>query len=328
MCRSRVSWIAVATLILLGGWPLVAACAQDGASHEFGEHNWELTSYLKGTTSQVRDRLNSEVERLTARVKGAQRELDDARSDVKSDEKAAVARVKKTSPYVQNETEMKKAQGDLEQARAGGTPQQRVDASSRFNKHRLALEKMEREAVLNDKTLDQDHRRVRELEKDLARFNDSLAKATKWRQELLDAIRVGFCIKGPVKTNSHGTLGKVMVKKIIDPHKAVVLYDAPELLDRGKDHEEIATFSAKIQTLELTVSGIDASGMKAGEPTYLDQNFVITKSGEEGNETYTARAKPSDVDELFAAIVPLRDEPAEEGAKASTTTRPSKASPF
>ncbi|MDB5305162.1 MAG: hypothetical protein JWM97_2711 [Phycisphaerales bacterium] len=302
-------WIVSA----LAGMLCCATAARAADDAAFDDKQWELTPYLKGTAPHIRDLLNGEAERITGRIKTTEQKIVEAKNDCKADEEASIERARKSPAYQKAAAETKKAEEDLAAARKSGSASDRLDASSRFNKGRLAMETIEHEAVTTNTTLDEDRHRLYLLEKDLKRYRETLDKATKWREHLLEATRNGFCIKGPVKPDSKGILGKVTVKKVIDKETALVEYDAPELLAQGKDKEGIQTYSARYSRLKVLATGIDTKGMKAGETTFLDHTFIITKIEDdevEGKE-YVASPHPSEADKLLDLIIPLRTASAE-----------------
>jgi hypothetical protein len=301
----RSVWVVSA----LAGMLCVASAARatnDDAALD--QKQWELTPYLKGTAPQIRDLLNGEVERITGRIKSTEQKIAEGKNDCKADEDATLERVHKSAAYQKAAAETKKAEEDLAEARKSGSSSDRLEASSRFNKGRVAMEKLEHGALTTNTTLDEDRHRVSELEKDLKRYRQTLDKANKWRDELLQATRNGFCIKAPVKPDSKGILGKVTVKKVVEKGTALVEYEAPELLAQEKDDEGMKIFHARFSKIKVLVSGIDTKGMKAGATVYLDRTFVIKSIEDdeiEGKE-YVASPLPSDTDKLLDTIVPLR----------------------
>jgi hypothetical protein len=308
--RFTMRGIWVVTVMAGVLWCAGAARAADDSGDQ---KQWELTPYLKGTAPQIRDLLNGEVERITGRIADTERKIAEGKDDCAADEKASADRVHKSAAYQKAAADTKKAEEDLAEARKSGTSSDRLDASSRFNKGRLLMETLEHDAVVKNTTLDEDRHRVYELEKDLKRYHETLDKATKWREHLLEATRNGFCLKGPVKPDSKGILGKVTVKKVIDKNTVLVEYEAPELLEQGKDSEGIQTYSARFSKIKVLASGIDTKGMKAGETTYIDHTLVVTKIADdeaEGKE-YVASPMPSDADKLLDLIIPLKTAAAE-----------------
>src|SRR5579862_6399766 len=134
---------------LLAGGPVLAADAPDATAPSKTEpdkmetHGWELTPYLKGTSSDIRDKMNGEVERLAVKVRETEAAIKQGNIDCDNDEKEALAKLHKSAPYIQAAAERDKAAADLETARKSGTAQDRLNASAKFNKARAAVEAME-----------------------------------------------------------------------------------------------------------------------------------------------------------------------------------------
>lgn len=298
--------------------PAVSAPPGDAGGKE-----WELTSYLKGTAPQIRDKLNGEMERLIVKIRETRAIIKKYNDDSIADEKAAIEAVHKSDAYKQATDEKANAEQALDAARKGGSSQEKLDASSRFNKARMAVEKMEHDAVTNCQPLSQDRHHAYESQGDLKRYTEALDKATAWREELLDAIRTTFSLQGPHLHGNErnplehlegakGTLPKVTVAKIVDGSHAVVDY---ELISLDMDHplkekEEIKIFNGISTRVKILVSGIDTSKMKQGDKTNLDHTFVVEgrRHSEIQGTIFLAGPSPSEVDALFDAIVPLREQ--------------------
>lgn len=269
---------------------------------------WEFTPYLTGSTASVRDKLNGEVERLMMKIHDTQEQVRITNSAMAADEKKAVDKLHKSLDYRTALAEKDKAAADMEAARKGGSSSDRMDASSRFNHARLAIEKMERDAMSSSTALAQDRLHSGELQKDLRRFNEALAKAKKWRDELLDSIRNAFCLRSPLRKGSKGILPRATVVKILGGHEAIFDYDAIELMSRGKDVEGIQSFTVRSHPIRIDVKGIETAGMKEGQPYDVD-HVVEVEGAKPGNEmiVYIAHPSPGEADDLFAQLVPIRE---------------------
>lgn len=300
--------------------PCVLVCARIGFAQAAAPENadafnskvWELTSYLKGTPTQIRDRLNGEVERLRAKVQETHQNIRESRADSLRDQQACVDKLHATPAYQQLAAQEKQAKADLDQARANGSPTDRIEASSRYNKLRTAVQKLDSGAVNHCKEMDADLKRLHEYESNLKRYNTALDTATQWRQGLLRAIRNGFCMKGPLKVGSSGVLPEAKVLKVVGPHSALLFYKAPQLLKQGKEEEGVQTFSAIEWKVKLLVTGIDTKNLKVDQTIPLDHNLVVTKSEDDEKEgqIYDAKAAPTDIDRLLQTIVPLKSDSA------------------
>jgi hypothetical protein len=277
----------------------------------FSGREWELTPYLKGTAPQIRDKMNGEMERLIAKIKETQESIRIGNADAQSDEKLALDKLHKNPVYQKAAAEKAAAEADLETARKGGSAQDRMDASSRFNKARLAIETMEHDAVANNEALSRDHHAVFDAQKDLKRYTDALTKATAWRDQLLDATRNGFMLRGPLAEGSKGTLPRVTVEKVVGSDAAMVGFDLItfDMSKPPKDHEGIKEFPATKARIHVLVTGIDVSKLKAADKLSFDRVFVVraVKKDAQNGTVYEVKPFPADADKLFEMIVPLRD---------------------
>lgn len=287
-----------------------AGSPADSDIDPFNGHEWELTPYLKGTAPRIRESLNGESERLIVKINEADHAMRQGKLDSENDEKAALDKTRKSPVYVQTAANRTKAEADLETARKSGTPEERLEASSRFNKLRMAIDKMEHDAVANSQELSQDRHNVFNAEKDQKRYTESLTKALAWRAELLDATRNGFMLKGPLTEGSKGTLPRITIEKIIDSTHMMVGFDLItfDMSRPGKDKEGIKVFPASKERIHVLVSQLPTAGMKIGDKLSLDRVFIVegTKHDESDGTVYLVRPLPSDADKLFEMIVPLR----------------------
>jgi hypothetical protein len=302
----------IALLLLL---PTIARAqtpdAPPAPTDDFSSHEWELTDYLKGTPDHIRQTLNVDTERLIRTVKETQAAIKQGTLDCQDDEKRALDAVHKSAVYQQTAAEKASAEADLATARKSGTAEDRLDASSRFNKARFALEKMDHDAVANCEPLLQDQRALFEAKKNLKNFTEALDKAIAWRNELLDATRNGFMFKGPVVDGSKGTLPRITIEKVVADDQVLAGYDllTYDMDHPQKDKEGIKVFPATKARVHVLITGIDAKDLKAGEKTNLDRVFVLDekKQDEKKAPIYVVKPYPCDADRLFETIVPLRE---------------------
>lgn len=294
-------WIHQGMLAVWLGLAAPLVCAADAPKG--ADHVWDLTDYLKGTPAQIRDKLNGEVNRLADRLNEARMRQKAADAAIAADTQSAMAQLRQSAEYQQATAEQKQAQSDLDAARKGGSAEDRVAASSRFNKLRDHLAKLERDALANSADLAQDRKRSADLGADVRSLKLSLEKAEKWRNELVDAARNGFRLKSPVREGSNGTLPHVIVRQVVDPHHALVEYQALQIEKTAGQAEGMSTATATLHTITVLVPDLDTAAMKAGESLNLDQNYAIERRdrAEEGL-IYVARREPADVDALFAAL--------------------------
>ena len=303
--------VSVFPVVALAVGPSTAPQTETGVPDVSDRHVWELTPYLKGNSSEIRELLNGEVERLAARVRETDAAIKRENIDWANDERDALARMHKTPAYVKAAADKAKAEADLETARKSGTTQDRLEASSHFNKLKQVLETFDHDAIVKSEDVSRDRQAVAEAQKELKRYNESLDKAVIWRSELLNDTRNGFMLKAPIVDGSKGTLPRVTVQKVIDGAHVIIEFDALTIDTSrpGKDIEGIKVFSATKSKVLLLVSGVDTNGLTKDDQTNFDRNFVIngTTAGDRGEVIFKADPSPEDVDTLFRTIVPLRE---------------------
>jgi len=280
------------------------------------EHVWELNSYLHGTTSEVRDLLNGEVERFLALKADRQRKIDEQTRFIESAERAVLAEVHATEAYRAHLAERDAAEKAMQALGAGGEVQARMQASSRFNKARLAMEGMEKRAMRNDAVLTRARTDLIDRQDDLQRIEPALATAQAWRDELLSAMRDTYRLRYPLRPGDTGTLGRVTPSEITGPDSLVIVYNAAEFMELVQDAQQgegIKTYSVLNHLVRMEVRGIDTSDMKPGEETFIDRTFrvdAVTSSRRHGLTCTVSRTETTEEDKLFEAVVPLRVDPA------------------
>jgi hypothetical protein len=301
--------IAFPALLLAADPP--DSAPSDASPNSIAPHAWELTPYLKGTSAEIRDKMNGEVERLAVKVRETEAAIKQENIDCTNDEKEILAKVHKSEAYRQAAAEANKAAADLEVARKSGSSQDRLTASARSNKAKAVLDTFDHDALVKSDDLTRDRHALADSQKNLKRFNESLDKAVVWRNELLDDTRNGFMMKAPLVDGARGTLPKVTVQKVVDDKHVIVEFEAltVDTDHPGKDIEGIKVYTVTKSTELLLVSGVDTKGLKKDDRTNFDRNFVIKGStlSETGQTIHKALLAPEDSDDLFEKIVNLRE---------------------
>jgi hypothetical protein len=308
--------VVLALFVGAPGSKALAEPAQDtaagpGSSNPADLHVWELTDYLKGTAPKIRDQVNGELERLTAKQKALKRACEGFDSAILAEQAAVTKAVLKSDAYQKLYGERNQAEADLKTARASGTAQEKLDASSHFNHVRSALEKMVSDAVANDAKIPQLLKDKLEDEKELKNCDEAVGTARKWRDKLISALRDTFKMRWPLTPGAAGILGTVTPVDDPDAGGVTVEYVAYEPVETGGTQEGITQIRAVFHTVRLHLTGIDTKGMHKGTPVTLDRNFTIVRRvrGDDIERTYEARRAADDVDRLFELLIPLRDAP-------------------
>jgi hypothetical protein len=304
----------IAQYFLLAGLVGAPICvlAADPASKmttsEKGEAVWDLNSYLKGTTAQIQDRINGEVERLTVLCKTTSAQIDEAKGEIGKETEQALGAVRDTADYKALVAERDAA----ETARKDAHGQNLLDASSRANHARDAIARMESDAV--DRAAHSDRDGLTRLQTELANHHKSLAQANAWRDNLIESLRNTFLLDWPVHPGEKGILGRVKLDRIVDAHAIVVRYDAQEVVDAKDGGEGIQNVQTRRHKTLLLLSdaGVDTSKLANGDDLLLDHNFEIVESlndGDSNGAIFIARPSPSPVDDLMKSVMTLRDAP-------------------
>ncbi len=288
---------------------------------------WKLTPYLSGTASQVRDKLNHETERFMARVRRYSGRVDYCNQEVEKLRQRALTELRQSKPYTQAQADVEEARKALEQARATGTPQDRLDASGRYNGLKNALSKMEQDAIAQHKRIAELQKIIRESQDELRSSRQSLEQALKWRNELLDGIRNATAMKYPLGEGGKGTLGTITPRRI-DAKGVLIEFPATEIIKTGKGPEGMTLARVLIHRVPMLITGIDTADLHVGTPVMVDRNFVVTAVPRGAAGAYVVKPEPTELDELFKAIVPLRqiEDPEEkqpQSPSSQSTTRPS-----
>jgi len=306
-------WIAILALGLSGfsAGAEPAADTRSDSTNPADQHVWELTDYLKGTAPKVRDQVNGELERLTAKQKALRQHSSAYDAAILAEQAAVTNSVHKSDAYQKLAAEKTQAEIDLKTARESGTAQEKLDASSNFNRIRSAMEKMETSAVANDVKIPQLLKDKKEEQQELKRCDDAVSTAQKWRDKLISALRDTFKMKWPLTPGAAGILGIVTPVDDPDANGVTVEYVAYEPVETGATQEGITQIRAIFHNVRLHLTGIDTKGMSKNTPVALDRNFTIVRRarGDEPERTYEARPAKDDVDRLFELLIPLRDVP-------------------
>ncbi len=274
------------------------------------EPTWHFTSYLTGTTEQVRQQINGEVERLTAKARATRTAIADYKAAIKADEKTCIDRLRQDARYVSLKADLKQAEADLETARKTGTPQERLDASSHYNRLRASAAQMENDVMAKDQALNDDRAALKDQTAGLKKHLDALDRAQKWCATLLDAIRTGTRLRWPLKPGDAGTLGKITPVQIIDAHTVLIRYEAYEEVGKGAVKEDIQEVDVIPHRVKMLVTGIETKGLIEKQPFELDKTFSVEKTDDDGRYVVTQTA-PSALDRFFEKVVPLRTIPDE-----------------
>lgn len=298
---------------------LAAGASAEDESHYYttndkGETVWALTDYLHGTTAQVRALLNTDVDRLTALVAETRQNISELTSDSALEKRHGLDQVKASAKYRELTDEMNQADAQ----RKSSEGQDKLDASSRFNKARFALQKLEDDAAALDTTFVDDQKNLAAAKKNLVGHEAALQKAKEWRGHLVAAIRSTFELEAPLRVGKKGLVSNIMITAtsddtVIGQYGAAVTDSA---VDAGAA-EGIQTKLVDVQMVNLMVSGSFAA--KVGKSLPLNRTFEVTRRIRDpqlGVVVYAVKQVDSEVDKLLDGM-PVDEAP-------PPTTRPTR----
>ncbi len=288
-----------------------AADARPDLANPADQHVWDLNGYLKGTAPKIRDQVNGELERLTAKQKALRQRSSGCDTAILAEQAAVIDAVHKSEAYQKLSAEKNQAEATLKAARETGTTQEKLEASSNFNRIRAAMEKMETSAVASDARIPQLLKEKQEGQKELKQCDDAVSTAQKWREKLISAVRCGFMLQWPLDEGASGILGIVTPLEDPEPNSIVVDFDAFQVTRSHGEIEGIKEVSGFNHKVRLHVTGIDTKGLSKGTPVALDRNFVVTRRrrSRDDETIYEVRPEKDDSDRLFELLMPLRELP-------------------
>lgn len=296
------------TLMLLY---LSPSAAEGGAQPGPGEKTFRLGKYVKGTAAEIRQMLQGPVDEFVEKTQTAKKRAAEREAALAAAKEAAVPRVRQTPAYQRLVTSAAEAERDLEQLRRSGTTRQRLDASTKLNRFRAAMDKMDRDAITGDAEVARQAARLAEERESVARCEQSLEKATVWRDQWVYAIECTFRLDAPVGVGDEGVLTTV---KVLEPHGpkhegVLVEYEAAEQTGLGKEIEGIQTVNVVMKKHRLLL-GPDtpgAKGARSGEVLELFRNYRIESATTDADgSVYVAARRPADIDALMTEVMPLR----------------------
>ena len=281
------------------------------AAAETAEPTFRLGKYVKGTAPEIRQMLQGPVDEFTTKTKDAKKRLAECEAAIAAAREGAKPRLRETKRYRDLEASAEAAQRELDRVRQSGTARQKLDASTRLNRLRTTLAKMEADAVANDPHIARLKARLAEEKESVERCQLSLEKATTWRDQWVYAIECTFRIAAPVQVGSQGVLTTVRVLKPNSPtHEGVlVLYEAAEQTGLGGQVEGIQMVNVvmKKERLLLGPDTPGAAGAKKGDVLELFRTYrVESMTTDADGPVYVTARRPHENDALMAEMMALR----------------------
>jgi hypothetical protein len=304
-------------VLLCCGLGLVSPAFAGDDSHFYskndqGETVWTLTDYLHGTTAQVRALLNKDTDRLTTGIEETNHDINELQKEMGPEEKRVVEAVRSSDAYRQLTEQMNQADADRKTSQG----LDKLDASSRFNKARLAMQKMEHDAVMQDAALADDEKELATDQRQLAAHKAAMQKAQQWRWQLVSAIRGTFQLAEPLDVGTRGLVPSIKVLALTDDGPVGEFFaEVPGSDTHAKAAEGIESAMVEAARVNLLVLGSYAA--KIGRPLPLNQSFEVVKVGDDPKvgPIYVMKPVKTEVDGLLEGM-PTED-------PSLSTTRPS-----
>ena len=273
------------------------------------EKRFQLGQYVKGTAAEIRQMLQGPVDEFTQKTKDAKRRAAEREVALEAAKAAALPRARETPTYRRLAESAAATERELEAVRRSGTARQRIDASTRLNRLRAAMDKMDKDAVAGDGEVARQTAALAAERESVTRCEQSLEKATTWRDHWVYAIECTFRLTAPVGVGGEGVLTTV---KVLEPHGprhegVLVEYEAAEQTGLGAEVEGIQTVNVVMKKVRLLL-GPDtpgAAGAGRGDVLELFRNYRVESVTPDG-DVYVAARRPADVDALMAEIMPMR----------------------
>jgi hypothetical protein len=283
---------------------LAVAClaAAQAKAEDPNQKVWELTEYLKGTPTQLRSSLYKEIIRIMRVSRETHRQLADAQAELGADSKSVIARAHERPEFKALFAQLEQAKQELDRARTGASTEERMAASSKFNRVKADIAALEKNALRDDRQVSADQKLVNQLAAEATAQKKSLNKAVDWKDTVCNAVEFPRRLRWPLHIGDKGFLGDLVIWDIGDDGFSC-LYDAFEITSEGHNAEGIVDLNGNHHEVALLVQGVESRSLKAGGNINLDRTFVIVRKKMTGDQVmYVLRPSPLPDDTLWKVI--------------------------
>ncbi len=273
-----------------------------------GHRVWELTSYLRGTATEIRQTLIGQVEALLAsrakakvRATDLTQKLDQARQHAEN----VLLADPQYKPLLTTLKDTERVKDEVR--RNGSTAQERLDAGAAYVKAKAAFDQRHKQVVDDDANVVQLGKELAEARQQLREVEIAVGKEEVWRRELVDAIHGTFLIPWPMRRGMIGILGTITPRKAIGKDAFEGVYHAGEQVNTEGQREGIITIQQMIHPVRVIVRGVEPP-WEVGKPIALNRAFAV---GEPPPDEPTAPRRQQalvlqrthdDIDELLEAV--------------------------
>jgi hypothetical protein len=303
------SWLNASAILLF-----FAVVIQAGELHP-SANQWNLTDYLKGTPEQIRALLYKDIIRLDRSVRDTERAFKEAEAELEKDKAESLDICHKRPDFIAAKAERDAAAKALVSARNGGTSEDRLSASSRYNRAKAITDRLEADSISKNTNIRADQGALNASVERLADQKKSLADAIAWKDRLVSAALNSLKLEGPLDPGASGFLGTVKVEDVQD--NTVILdflaFEARSETDTG---EGLGVKEGVARRVKLLVSRSDTGDCHRGSLIMLNRTFKVASMKVIDDETfYMVRPSPSDEDALWKVLTtPITDAELSRGA--------------
>lgn len=279
--------------------------------------HWQLSSFLKGTTLEVRDLINGQLEQQLARKAEMQKRISDDKAAIAAKSDAVASSLKTSSPaFAALQTQLTALQAEAARAKASSDSVAMIRAQDEIEKCQKDIQQMESPQLDQDADVIAKRKEIADTQTQMQKVEPSIATATKARNQLVEGLRTSLKLPGPPAVGKKGVLGPVKPTKIIDANSFLTDFQAIEITGddtKSKAVDGMQNKKGRFYRCQLLVTGLDTSTLHVGTQLLLDRTFSITGTQKVGKiEAYVVAPVTNDkrdmaLDYLFSKLDDIHD---------------------
>jgi hypothetical protein len=278
--------LSLATLLCL--LPIQANAQAEKPTDEQLDHiHWELSSFLKGTTLEIRELVNGPLEQQLARKAEKQKRIADDQAAITAKADAIADSLKASSPaFAALQTQLATAQAQAAAAKQSSDAVAMIKAQDTVAKCQQQIQQLEEPALAKDEEVIAKRKEITTTQGELRNLEPAIANATKARNQIVDGLRNTSKLPGPPGVGKKGVLGSVKPTKIVDGQSFLTDFVAIEVT--GEDTKSkvkadgMKNMTGRGHRCQLLVTGVDTSTMHVGTEVLMDRTFSITETQKVG----------------------------------------------
>jgi hypothetical protein len=309
-------WIFPIVLPALFTLPIAASADDKIPNDRLDQVQWKFSNFLTGSTLQIRDTINGNLEQQLKRKAEKTRRISDDTAAIAAKQLVAAAKLRTSSAaFAKLQDDLATANAQAAAAKKAGEPVAMITAQNQANELQEQITAQEDAAIGTDPGVIAKRKEIADTQAELHTLEPAIARATKARDDLMDALRLTRRIPGPPKVGSRGIIGKVKPIKIIDKQSFTTEFEAVEIKgedQKGKPADGMKTLTGVSHYVTMMVTGVDTAKLHPGTETTLDRMFSITEIKQVGKQPmYVATPvvgdqREQEFDRLFELLDDLR----------------------